>query len=247
MKEAYVTEDFYSAAGAVEQYRRTGEGIIYDEEGNLLVPEGVFSDLVVSLLPQNRTEFVKLTDGIEEFEELVRQIAIKSLDRPTVEEIKAKGICMDNLVPNESTIPSAGQGGFAQRVVRKGAIVAPAFLMQIVDKDALIIYDDGMNPIGHQLLMNYCFGHSESSMLLCPNTNAVLINHCSSRTKECGPDGPNAIVNWASGWDPVSDAWRQKEVEDIAEQSSRGLTFEIVALRDIMPGEEVFIGKSVND
>lgn len=27
---------------------------------------------------------------------------------------------------------------------------------------------DLSNPTGHQLLLNYCFGHNASSMLLCP-------------------------------------------------------------------------------
>lgn len=29
-------------------------------------------------------------------------------------------------------------------------------------------YRDTSNPTGHQLLLNYCFGHNASSMLLCP-------------------------------------------------------------------------------
>ena len=55
-------------------------------------------------------------------------------------------------------------------------------------------------PIGYQLLMNYCFGHKESKLiLLCPQTNA----HCSTRHKEgantCNNgNDPNARVQWAS-------------------------------------------------
>jgi len=239
MKQAYVTDDFYRAAYAIEQYVATGKGISYDKSGKLVVSERM-SDLVASLIPQNRTELGLLTYGITQTEELVRQIAFRSLNRRSTEWIKANGMCMDNLIAKKSTLPLAGQGGFAQRTVREGEIVAPAFLMQVIDKDSLILYDDDGNPSGSQLLTNYCMGHNESSMLLCPNTNAVLINHCSSRTKDCGIDGPNAEYRWAS-WDPVSVEWRKMTIDDIAEQSSRGLTFEVVALRDILPGEEVFV------
>jgi len=39
----------------------------------------------------------------------------------------------------------------------------------------------------------------------------------------------------------TSREWMRMSIDDIAKQTGRGLTFEIVALRDILPGEEVFI------
>ncbi|KAL7564516.1 hypothetical protein ACA910_017675 [Epithemia clementina (nom. ined.)] len=97
------------------------------------------------------------------------------------------------------------------------------------------------SPIGTQLLLNYCFSNPQSTILLCPTTNAVLINHCSKRKQQCGPNGPNADYRWSSGWDPTSDEWRQQSLKELKEKSFRGLSFEIYALRDIAPGEEVFI------
>ena len=44
-----------------------------------------------------------------------------------------------------------------------------------------------------------------------------------------------------SGWDPTSDQWRQESLEELAQKELRGLSFEIYALRDIQPGEEIFI------
>lgn len=101
---------------------------------------------------------------------------------------------------------------------------------------------DSENPIedkiGMSLLMNYCLGHPESSLLLCPMTSAILLNHCSERTMDCGPNGPNAKIQWSSGWDTPSHEWRSKTLDEMKEQKGRLLSFEVVALRDIAPGEE---------
>ena len=102
-------------------------------------------------------------------------------------------------------------------------------------------------PIGYQLLMNYCFGHKESKLIICPQSNAILINHCSIRHKEgantCNNgNGPNARVQWASGWDPKTKDWLQKSMEEIKEltvNGQRGLSLEVVAMSDIAPGDEV--------
>jgi hypothetical protein len=91
---------------------------------------------------------------------------------------------------------------------------------------------------GKNLLYNYCFGHADSSLMLCPMTGALLINHCSMRTKECGPDGPNAVVRWSSGWDSTTEEWRSKTIDEIDNKFGRLLALEIVATRDIAPGEE---------
>jgi hypothetical protein len=242
---------------------------LYDSTGTLSVPKDTdIPDLVQQLLPATRRDLETIMERVEQalaeagdgvsawsdgekdrdkdvqqkrHDELVRQIALSSLDQRSLDEIRAEGMCMDNLLARPSTIPMAGQGGFAQRTIRAGEFVAPAPLLQIMDRDALTLYDADNNPNGTQLLLNYCFGHAESTLLLCPNTNVVLINSCSIRTRECGPEGPNAEYRWATGWDPSSDKWRKMSFEELANQKARGLAFEIFALRDIHPGEEVFI------
>jgi hypothetical protein len=164
--------------------------------------------------------------------------------------IKENGQCLENLIPKRSTVPDAGFGAFAQFEMKKGDIVVPAPVLHVVDKEALMLYERGVkNPedhkIGMSLLVNYCFGHSESSMLLCPMTSAMLLNHCSTREMTCGPNGPNAEVRWSSGWDAPSHEWRTKSLEEIHEQPRRLLSFEVIATRDIAPGEEVFIDYGV--
>eukprot|EP00977_Amphora_coffeiformis_P021425 scaffold9318_cov147-Amphora_coffeaeformis.AAC.4 len=150
------------------------------------------------------------------------------------------------MIPGPSRMPHAGQGGIAQHKIGQGELVVPAPLLHILDRNALTIDygedDSSRNPT--QLLLNYCLGHPETPLLLCPNTNAILMNHCSTRHKEFNkfcPRGPNAAFRWASGWDPDSAAWQKMTIDEIAQQPGRGLAMEVIALRPIQPGEEIFV------
>ncbi len=175
------------------------------------------------------------------------------VQKQNVSWIEENGICLEKIRPNPSTIDGAGLGAFAQITIPKGDIISPAPLLNIPNRDSLLTYrtkldekgtrvkiDD--NPIGHQLLLNYCFGHEKSQLLFCPETNAVLINHCRQGGKYCNGNSPNAKVQWAGQWDPTTNEWLQKSTEDIRRLTaagSRGLSLEIIATRDIKPGEEV--------
>lgn len=142
------------------------------------------------------------------------------------------GRCVDNIVPGQSTLPFAGRGAFAQRRIARGEVVVPVPLIQLKDTDALLIWEEVQDefgdwidvPVGKQLLLNYCFGHDESSLLLCPITNAILINHCSNRTKECGESGPNAEYNWDTAWDRDTARWLDMTLDEIAEVGNLGET-----------------------
>lgn len=181
------------------------------------------------------------------------ELAKLSLEKRDPEWIKEHGLCLEHLVPKKSTLSHAGFGGFSQYGVKFNDIVVPSPVLHVTNKETLMLYRRGIvenkeldsfkkNPdsfkLGISLLLNYCFGHSESSMLMCPMTSAMLINHCSNRTKECGPNGPNAEVRWSSGWDIASHEWRNKSLPVIDDHNGRILSLEIVSLRDIAPNEE---------
>ena len=181
------------------------------------------------------------------------ELAKLSLEKRDPEWIKEHGLCLEHLVPKKSTLPHAGFGGYSQYGVKFNDIVVPSPVLHVTNKETLMLYRRGIvenkeldsfkkNPdsfkLGMSLLLNYCFGHSESSMLMCPMTSAMLINHCSNRTKECGPKGPNAEVRWSSGWDIASHEWRNKSLPVIDDHNGRILSLEIVSLRDIAPNEE---------
>ena len=208
-------------------------------------PAPDMSPQVAQLMPKNAAQLKRIME--KSTSDIIgdvfdRAIAEELLtENRTVDWIRDNGMCIEHLIPGRSTIKQAGQGGFAQHRIRKGELVVPAPTLQVADRRALTIFDDSGNPHGTQMLLNYCFGHKDSSLLLCPDTNAILVNHCSDRTKECGPKGPNAKFQWASGWDPDTPTWLTMSVDDIAKEVGRGLSLEIVALRDIEPGEEVFM------
>ena len=239
----FMPGDFKKAADIVLEYMSTHDMSSSGGSEAIHLEKAYTDKLVVKLLPTNQAEIGEIqAAGISTQKDLVMYLAQhKGLAPHTPDWIRSNGMCMEHMVPRKSMLQQAGQGGVAQHKIRKGEMVVPAPLLQIMNQDALFLFNRRGKRLGTQLLINYCFGHAESSMLLCPDTNAVLINHCSKRTKECGPKGPNADYRWSSGWDPTSDAWRTRSLEDIATEPGRGLAFEIFALRDIAPGEEVFM------
>ena len=212
------------------------------------------------LIPESVEDFLKIIGNSSrtmEPLEVAMNIAKGTVQQHSVEWIKENGMCLDILRPKKSTIQGAGRGAFAQRHTPKGSLVSPIPLLTILDRTKLNLYkqleDEEAGEIndihnGHQLLLNYCFGHRESPLLLCAETNAILINHCSGRNPReghCGKlGGPNAKIQWGSKWDPDTPEWLNLSLEEITEKVEahiRGLSFEVIATRDILPGEEVFI------
>jgi len=205
---------------------------------------------LLNILPQNLTEdTVKLLES---------RLAYRTTNVRDVSWIENNGMCLDNLIPKKSTLSQAGQGAFTQRSISKGSLVVPVPLLAITDRKGLNMYPLNRHretgrmeratdkETGSQLILNYCFGHNESSFLLCPNTNAILINHCSTTRHDvghCESRGPNAAIRWAS-WDKTNDIWLKASLDEVKEwtrEGHRGLSLEVIALRDIEPGEEVSI------
>lgn len=221
----------------------------------------VFNKRAASVLPKTKEEYSdvmskqrnKLTPSTRD---VAFKIAENKLLKRDINWIENNGLCLEKIRPGISTIAGAGRGAFSQVYIEKGEIITPSPLLNIPNKDSLLVYNTTLNdkgervkvnndPIGYQLLLNYCFGHEKSKLILCPETNAILINHCSTRQENqniCNGNSPNAKVQWASEWNPTSKDWLEKSLEDIAgltKTGSRGLSLEVVATRDIVPGEEV--------
>jgi len=171
------------------------------------------------------------------------------------EWLRNNGVCIDRIRAGPSTIPSAGRGAFATTFLAKGTVVAPAPLL-VLQRDDLRLYETDarqkrfrsvlnlQRPVGHERLLNYCYGHPDSDLLLLPYTPGVgFINH--------GGVAPNVAIRWpttakdgnsqSSGWwhrDPTE--WLGLHPLDVLDQSGK-LMMEFVALRDISPGEELLI------
>jgi hypothetical protein len=87
---------------------------------------------------------------------------------------------------------------------------------------------------GAQVLTNYCFGHTNSSLLLCPYGNGVnYINHNQTQA--------NVRFRWAEGFGVMHNETLINEgtLEDMSVTPQ--LAFDYIALRDIQEGEELFL------
>jgi len=85
----------------------------------------------------------------------------------------------------------------------------------------------------YQLILNYCFGHPRSSLLLFPSSSSVqFINHSSKKS--------NAKIQWSDS-DFQSEEWLTEPLEEIKARKKTGLMFDIIATKDIQLGEEVLL------
>ena len=247
------------------------QGWLMNREEGLKLLYRQLINLAIGKNLQSFKDFVKSTDEYEALfpeknhvQRIARGLALRSnLNDRDVSWIKTNGRCLDNIYPSVSSIPQAGQGAFATRNIPKGQVIVPIPLtLVIANRNVLNLYNheytDGKltsigDPYSKQLLVNYCFSdeRGRSSMLLCgQSTNANLINHCSSRLLEkqvgqCNPsEGPNAILRWATSFDPDTSDWLKQDIRTINDrvaQEKRGLTLEVVALRTIQRNEEIMI------
>ena len=216
----------------------------------------MFDKKSASVIPRTVDELEMIlsrddNDDIDDTVSTAEKLALATLSHRSIEWIESNGRCLDNLVTAISALPQAGLGAFAQRPIGVGELVITAPSVQIMDANFLEINREN-EKLSHQMLLNYCLGHHESSILICPVTMANMINHCSKRMNfgdVCGDGiGPNAKIQWDNGWDKKSYKWRHASLEELGkavERGKRGLSFEITATRDIQIGEEVMLSYSL--
>jgi hypothetical protein len=171
----------------------------------------------------------------------------------SIEWLSKHGYCVDTIQMGASAIPYAGRGAFATRNFAREEIITLTPMMHIADKDLLTMYtvktltdpetgeqyqdyDRAAGPIGQQLLLNYCFGHPESSLLLFPlGSHVGLINHHES---------PNAYIIWSRVKDnglPNQHKYQDYSVQELAKVDKIVAVMKVVALREIEKDEEITI------
>jgi hypothetical protein len=153
------------------------------------------------------------------------------------------GLCMDNIEIRPSTIPQAGRGAFARRFLREGTEVGPAPVIHVprhllsmhpfVYRRGHLKIDDAAEPSQHQLVLNYCWGHRHSSVVLCPYGSVIpAINHSKEKA--------NAKLRWNTKLMQHPE-WLSMPVADWVGDLHSGLVLDFVATRDIEPGEEILV------
>lgn len=135
-----------------------------------------------------------------------------------------------------------GMGLFAKRDLAKGDPIISSPLAPI-HRDVLKMEAKDLND--QQLMLNYAFGHPDSDLLLLPI--GPMVNFINHRRKSEG--GANAEIRWHH----LSEKSEEdiKEYHDtslfelsgeaVAQTHGRGLVLDIVALREISEGEEVYL------
>ena len=200
-----------------------------------------------SLIPDNPRKLKKVQEAggtfMYRYRDMIR----------TSEWLEENGFCLDTIRHGVSTIPNAGRGAFAARDIKEGEIITITPMVHIADKDLLTMYriefveneendteeaeyDETEGPLGKQILLNYAFGHPESSMIFVPTGPQVtLINN--------GARDANAHVKWAESNDPMENpsSYLDLSVDDMAQVKESVLMMKVVAARDIGVGEEITI------
>ena len=152
---------------------------------------------------------------------------------------------MDHIVPGRSTIENAGHGAFAKRFLPKGTVITGSPIHHLF-RSFTDMYKVKENELGErkripsrrsgrQLLLNYCFGHPETTLLLCPYGAGVnYINH--NRTLS------NVKIQWSDhGTTSHNSSWFTLSPKEMYMNYQISLGFDYVATKDIPAGTELFL------
>jgi hypothetical protein len=241
IEEDLVEEDVCSAEGScladkdTWRYHLRSELLSYSHEMGVM-----WGSKPLLTLPENAT----LVDYLYEHG---TQYMHYNRSKRSLEWLEEHGQCADNIKPGKSTIAQAGRGGFASRPLAAGSLVAPLPLIHIPDRSIYNMYAETVDGryseltltrnltdvVGKQLLLNYCFGHGSTTVLLCPYGIATsLINHSQK--------GANAKLTWSTKGTRHPE-WFDQPVEEWGDAEHAGMAFDLIALRDIAQDEEIFI------
>lgn len=194
---------------------------------------------ITALLPTDPADLQKVKDAGGSL-----MYSVPASKRP-LDWLKTNGRCMDHLEVKASTIQNAGRGAFSKRPIAEGKMIVPLPLVHIPRKEILDMYevdsqgkeryrvDDESK--GSQLLLNYCLGHPDSTMVFFPSgSSALLINHSKEKV--------NAKLVWSEHPEHQVD-WYDTDPDRLVEEGYQyiGLMMEVVATKDIAPGDEIFL------
>jgi len=155
------------------------------------------------------------------------------------EWLDKNGICLDNIRSGQSEIDQAGRGAIATRKIEKGSIIAPLPLIHM-DRRKLRMFEDfdnedDPNELSEQLILNYSYGHRDSTLLLFPYSPIVnFLNNNSDKMKV------NARIRWSSSKYNAKE-WEKLTADEVLSKKRAGLMLEVVAIRDIEMGDEIYI------
>jgi SET domain len=210
--------------------------------------DGKHAKIIRSLIPAHPKKLHKVKEAGGTF-------AYRNKDvRKSMEWLKTHGLCVDNLKAGHSTIPDAGRGAFARRAIAEGTVISPVPMLPILQEEVMeqfsitkeevssnnktkVVFDAEAPATGYHLLLNYAFGHPESTLMLLPM--APIVNYINHAPKS---EQINAYLRWAKHDYVINEHdVHDYEVEKIRMKNQRKVTMELVAFRDIAEDEEILI------
>ena len=209
-------------------------------------------------LQQRYDEMIYKADWLKERPRLKAALPENVADIPTVMEmgtaaysimnekrsvswIEQNGMCADNMAAGATTIPQAGRGAFALRTFQKDTklVTAPVitFTLEQLHLRKVALGTDGKEYIihgGFQQMLNYCYGHIDSSLLFFPAAPTVnFINHGSK-------EKANAEIRWSTSSNHRAE-WLDASLDEMKTKLENGLSFDIVTTKEIKRGEEILL------
>jgi hypothetical protein len=146
--------------------------------------------------------------------------------RLPLEQLQATGYCLNDTAIQDSKLVLAGKGLFARKRFSLGDAVAVDPVLTIPTKQW---------PQLDTEIINYCISKPGSSVGLLPLGLSTIANHRS------GPDA-NVKLGWFDwGTDAVLAEALELPVKDLLESKFSRLDIRLVALRDIVPDEEILV------
>ncbi|EJK56044.1 hypothetical protein THAOC_24138 [Thalassiosira oceanica] len=176
----------------------------------------------------------------------------------SVDWLEENGMCLFDatITMSPTRLPEAARGAFVNRKVRQGEVLATSPVI-VVRRDDLLV-SNSEHSGRYQILLNYAFGHPDSSVLLVPMAPVVeYINHAppsgsvasdgdKKKKKRKGDPATNAAVRWPEPGSAATRLYGEKEswlgmsADEVAEMSGR-IAIEYVATADIEKGSEVYV------
>jgi hypothetical protein len=167
-------------------------------------------------------------------------------------------VCVDEFEIKESTVPHAGRGAFAKSSFDKDEIITAVPMIPILSEQLFQIYDtietkdeskttymyDTSKPTGFQLMLNYAYGHFESTLHLLPVAPGVnFINHGPNPADaEADVKTANVYLEWSSHDYVYNDhSLHETDLSEWVVGETPSIVMTLVALVDIEEGDELLM------
>jgi hypothetical protein len=161
-----------------------------------------------------------------------RRDLLNNLKKP-LQQLQQDGLCLDHIA--SAPAKEKGKGAFATRFLPKDSVIAPLPVLP-VNRTSLLMDE---NTQQQQLLLNYLYGHPNSTLLLFPY--APVVNYINSADHNDSSQRANAIIRWSTQHAFNLEQSFKMSAQQILSSRRWGLLLEVVALRDIQAGEEILI------